>query len=104
MSNRVQVTARALRIHRNALLIDGHNDFPWELRKKAGSSFEQVDISKPAPAFQTDIPRLRQGGVGAQFWAAYIPAITQQTGGATRQTLEQIDIVHRMVQRYPETF
>ena len=51
----------------------------------------------------TDIPRLRQGGVGGQFWSVYVPS-TMQGKEAVRATLEQIDIVHRMTRRWPETF
>jgi membrane dipeptidase len=104
MNAPVQVTARAQRLHRNALVIDGHNDFPWELREQAEGSLDRFDISKPATNFQTDIPRLRAGGVGAQFWVAYVPPETMRTGEAARQTLEQIDVIHRMVRRYPDTF
>lgn len=99
-----EVSPQAMRIHRQALLIDGHNDFPWELRTKRHSSFDEGDMSRTLTNFQTDIPRLKQGGVGAQFWAAYVPAETATTGGAARETLEQIDLIHRMVARYPETF
>lgn len=98
------VTTEAWRIHNSAILIDGHNDLPWEMRSKASLSFDEIDISKDVPKFQTDIPRLKRGGMGAQFWAAYVPANTMRTGGAARQTLEQIDFVHRMVARYPDTF
>jgi membrane dipeptidase len=100
----VQVTERALRLHRGAPVFDGHNDFPWELRQQGASSFDKFDISKSVTNFQTDIPRLRRGGVGAQFFVAYVPSHTMKTGGAVRQTLEQIDLIHRMVQRYPDTF
>ena len=51
----------------------------------------------------TDIPRLRQGGVGGQFWSVYVP-VELQGQEAVAATLEQIDVVHRMVARYPETF
>ncbi len=51
----------------------------------------------------TDIPRLRQGGVGGQFWSVFVPS-TMQGKEAVRATLEQIDIVHRMTKRWPETF
>ena len=100
----VRISPEAARLHRRALLIDGHNDLPWKMRVNGSLSFEEIDISKPAPALHTDIPRLRLGGVGAQFWAAYVPATTLRTGGAARQTLEQIDLIHRMVLRYSETF
>lgn len=99
-----QVSAEAWRIHKAAILIDGHNDLPWEMRNKAGLSFDQIDIAGDVPQFQTDIPRLKRGGIGAQFWAAYVPAHAMRSGGAARQCLEQIDFIHRMVARYPETF
>ena len=100
----VELTAEALRIHRSALLIDGHNDLPWRLRDNAESSFDSLDISQPQEELQTDIPRLRRGGVGAQFWSAFVPPETIETGGATLHALEQIDLIHRMVRRYPDTF
>lgn len=100
----VVLSDEARRIHGEALLIDGHNDLPGEVRKRGNSSFTALDISQPQPALDTDIPRLRAGGVKAQFWSAYVPAETMRSGGAARQTLEQIDLIYRMVQRYPETF
>lgn len=103
-SQPVVLTDAALRLHRSAVVIDGHNDLPWELRTKAASSFERADIAQSQPQFQTDIPRLRAGGVGAQFWAAYAPAETRRKNEASRYVLEQIDLIHRMVRRYPETF
>lgn len=100
----VQVTDEARRIHRKALLVDGHNDLPYQFREKGDLSFERIDITKPQPRLHTDIPRLRQGGVGAQFWSAYVSARTMKTGTAVRETLEQIDVIHRMVKAHPETF
>lgn len=94
----------ARRIHAEALVFDGHNDLPGEIRNRGGSSFAAIDIAQPQPKLHTDIPRLRAGGVGAQFWSAYVPASTMRSGGAARQTLEQIDLIYRMVERYPETF
>ena len=101
---RVELTAEGLRIHRSAIVIDGHNDLPWALREKADSSFEKLDISQPQQGLHTDIPRLKQGGLGAQFWSAWVPPEMNHTGGATRCALEQIDLIHRMVRRYAETF
>src|SRR5581483_5933348 len=97
----VVLTEDALRIHRNALLVDGHNDLPWELRKTGGAGFRDVDIAHPQPKFHTDLPRLRKGGVGAQFWSAWVPSSTAAKGKAVTTTLEQIDVIHRMVKRYP---
>jgi len=98
----------ALLDHARALLkqtplIDGHNDYPWALREKAQRNFEKLDIAKPQPTIMTDIARLRAGGVGGQFWSVYVPVeLTGQT--AVTATLEEIDTVHQMVQRYPDTF
>ena len=100
----VVLTERAKRLHAQCLVVDGHNDLPWMMRTKAGSSFKKVDIAKPVPQFHTDIPRLRKGNVGAQFWSAYPPANTRQQHRAARFTLEQIDLIRRMVKRYPDTF
>jgi membrane dipeptidase len=100
----VKVTEEALRIHREALLIDGHNDLPWQMREKGELSFLKLDISRPQKNLHTDIPRLKQGGVGAQFWSAFVPVETIKKGTAVRETLEQIDIIHQMVRTYPDEF
>lgn len=84
-------------------LIDGHNDLPYALREHAGYDFDQLDISQPAPMLHTDIPRLRAGRVGAQFWSVYVPT-SLQGDHAVSATLEQIDAVKAMVARYPDTF
>jgi membrane dipeptidase len=84
-------------------MFDGHNDYPWEVREKAGKDPAKLDIRNAQPATMTDIPRLRQGGVGAQFWSVYVPAsLAGQT--AVTAALEQVDIVHRMIARYPDVF
>lgn len=97
------ISQEAREIHQTGLLFDGHNDLPWTMRVKAGSSFDKVDISKPTD-FHTDIPRLRAGGLKAQFWSVYVPAGTDLTGNALLQTLEQIQLVHDMCERYPDEF
>jgi membrane dipeptidase len=103
-SVRATVSSKARRIHEKAIVIDGHNDLPWELRSNANSSFDQADLSTSLPKFHTDIPRLRKGNVGAQFWVAYVPYETSKSNQAAHQTLEQIDLIHRMMGRYPQTF
>lgn len=100
----VKLTEEALKIHREALLIDGHNDLPWELRRKHDLSFRKIDLTQSQKGLQTDIPRLIKGGVGAQFWSVYVPSETRKDGSAVRTTLEQIDVVRRMAQQYPDTF
>jgi len=95
---------RARALHKQVPLIDGHNDYPWALRNvDPGRDLAKADITRPVPSLMTDIPRLRQGGVGGQFWSVYVPS-TMQGKEAVRATLEQIDIVHRMTRRWPETF
>jgi membrane dipeptidase len=100
----VVVSAQALAIHARSYVFDGHNDLPWTVREEASRSFDKLDISQPQPKIHTDIARLRQGGVGAQYWSVYVPAHTAQSGLAHQMTLEQIEIVEAMLKRYPETF
>lgn len=100
----VKLTDEALRIHREAIVIDGHNDLPYQYREKKDLSFSSIDIARPQPKLHTDIPRLRKGGLGAQFWSAYVSTATMKDGTAVKQTLEQIDVIHRFVKRYPDTF
>src|SRR5437764_13218644 len=87
----VKLTEEALRIHREAIVIDGHNDLPWQFRMQADLAFHNLDIARPQKKLHTDIPRLRQGGVGAQFWSAYVSVGSRKRGTAVRETLEQID-------------
>ncbi len=100
----VVVSPEALAIHARSYVFDGHNDLPWQVRTEASRSFDALDISKPQPQIHTDIERLRQGGVGAQFWSVYVPASSAESGVAHQMTLEQIEIVQAMMERYPETF
>jgi membrane dipeptidase len=100
----VKLTEEGLRIHKECLLIDGHNDLPWQFREKRDLSFRKIDLLKEQKGLHTDIPRLLKGNVGAQFWAAYVPAESRARGTAVRETLEQIDVIYRMVKTYPDTF
>jgi membrane dipeptidase len=95
--------ARARALQAEVPLVDGHNDFPNQVRERGGLDLARIDISKPRPELHTDIPRLRQGGVGAQFWSVYVPAAVPGAE-AVKRTIEQIDIVHRMSIRYPDVF
>jgi membrane dipeptidase len=100
----VVLTDAARQLHSRSLVIDGHNDMPWEIRTSGSSSFDKLDISQPQPKLQTDIPRLRKGGVGAQFWSVWVPVEAGYRGEALSTTLEQIELVKQMVARYPDTF
>src|SRR5438045_2894496 len=101
------VAARVDRILRAVPLIDGHNDLPWQYEERVKNHLAQIDISqdqsKLTPPLHTDIARLHQGKLGAQFWSVYVPA-TLKGADAVRAVIEQIDVVHRLDERYPETF
>src|SRR5262245_48314882 len=100
----VKLTDEALRVHREGFVFDGHNDLPWRCRELDDLSFRLIDLRRHQNEMHTDIPRLRKGNVGAQFWSAYVPASTGKKGTAVRETLEQIDVIYRMVETYPDTF
>lgn len=100
----VQLTEAARELHSETILVDGHNDLPWAFREMGTPSFDQVDIAKSQPKLHTDIPRLRAGGVKAQFWSVYVPSSTRLRGESLQATLEQIEFVHNMVKTYPDTF
>ncbi|HEY1586259.1 MAG TPA: dipeptidase [Polyangia bacterium] len=106
--------ARALRVLRAAPVMDGHNDLPWRIREDSvhPRDVDAYDIARRAPGM-TDIPRLKQGHVGAQFWSIYIPGeptdaiykangAVSSTPGYARVQLEQIDIARRVIAQHPE--
>ncbi|MGB7818478.1 MAG: dipeptidase [Ornithinibacter sp.] len=80
-------------------VVDGHNDLAWEARERVAYDWDLLDIATPGQPTHTDIPRLRAGGVGAQFWSVFVPADLQGDAAVTA-TLEQVDAVHRMTERY----
>jgi membrane dipeptidase len=82
-------------------LVDGHNDLAWEIREKFGLDLRGVDLTAPVAGTHTDLPRLRRGGVGAQFWSVWVPG-TLPGDAAVTATLEQIDLVHRMIDAHPD--
>jgi membrane dipeptidase len=92
----------ALKLLSSTPLIDGHNDLPWEIResKTAPRDVAAYDLRARSPK-HTDLERLRQGKVGAQFWSIYIPGEIKDSGYA-RVQLEQFDIARRMIARYPD--
>jgi membrane dipeptidase len=102
-SSDIALLDRARALLKQTPLIDGHNDYPWALREKAQRNFDKLDIAKAQPSIMTDIARLRAGGVGGQFWSVYVP-VELAGQSAVTATLEEIDTVHQMTRRYPETF
>ncbi len=98
--------ARVMQILKRTPLIDGHNDLPWALRQGFGNDPHGVDLNanlSTSTRLHTDIPRLRAGGVGGQFWSVYVPA-SMAPVDAAKATFEQIDTVKRIVAAHPETF
>lgn len=83
------------------LVVDGHNDLPWALWGKADRDLDRIDILRHQASLQTDIGRLREGGVGAQFWSVFVPGSIRGPQ-AVAETREQIRLVRRMCERYPE--
>ena len=108
--SQAELKARVERVLASTPLIDGHNDLPWEIRTRFAGKVGAIDLgadtSKLATAdpdaapLMTDIPRLRAGHVGGQFWSVWIP-VTVTGPAAVKMTLEQIDLVKTMVQAYP---
>ena len=97
-----QMLERAKRILRDSPVIDGHNDYPWAVRENVKGDLDKLDIRLAQPTIMTDIARLQAGGVGGQFWSVYVPSTRagEDAGAAVSATLEQIDIVHRMMAKY----
>lgn len=83
------------------ILVDGHNDLPWAVRSDAVAPNDLAawDLRNPTRG-DTDLARLRAGGVGAQFWSVYVPG--EAAGGFARTQLEQIELARRIIDRYPE--
>ena len=106
------LAARVERVLAGTPLVDGHNDLPWEIRDRFHGSLDAVDLRAdqshaPGPngavALMTDIPRLRAGHVGAQFWSVWVP-VDLKGPDAVQLTFEQIDLVKRIAARYPTAF
>ena len=91
--------AQALRILKTVPLVDGHNDIPDAIRGRGG--VDSVDFGATQLGLMTDIPKLRAGMVGAQFWAAYVPVTTMHSGEHPAvYALEQIDLVRQLCWQY----
>jgi membrane dipeptidase len=106
--------ARAIRVLTTQPVVDGHNDLPWRIREDTvhPMDVEAYDLRKRTPGM-TDLARLKEGHVGAQFWSIYIPGErgdkayrakgeVASVPGYARVQLEQIDIARRVITKYPE--
>jgi membrane dipeptidase len=93
---------RARSILQRAPLIDTHNDLPYALLEKTGGDLTRVDLGKRQPELPADIPRLREGRVGAQYWAIYVDSGTQVTRTALHDALRVFDVALRTIEGRPE--
>jgi membrane dipeptidase len=82
-------------------VVDGHNDLLWEARERVRYDFDRLDVGAGGTPTHTDLPRLRRGGVGGQFWSVFVPA-SLSGDDAVSATLEQIDAGHQLVARYAD--
>jgi len=101
ISGGLEPLEHARKLLREHPVIDGHNDLPWAIREATGppGDLDAYDLSRTTPG-DTDLARLRAGGVGGQFWSVYVPASLPE--GFARYQLEQIDLARRMIARYPD--
>ncbi len=97
-----KLVARAERILARVPIIDGHNDLPSEILDRFGGDPFAAHLDRGQPQLQTDVPRLRAGHVGAQFWSAYVENDSIPTGAAMRVALREIDMARRIVDAYPD--
>ncbi len=100
----IEITDRARGIHEKSIVIDGHNDLPWKIRTESAGDFKIIDIAKRQPELHTDIPRLKEGGIGAQFWSVWVPVSLGYEDAALLTTIEQISLVKKMEETYPSHF
>ncbi len=89
----------ARHIHDSLPVVDGHNDLPWEIRTRAAGSLVTADPRGNLDGYHTDFPRMRQGGVGVQFWSVYVPPWSRSP---RTETHRQIDLVEEMTALAPE--
>src|SRR5207247_4880930 len=95
---RAVTDAEVLRVHKSAILIDSHNDVP-------SATVAGMDIGKPNPDHMTDLPRMKQGGMGAQFFAVYVAASYTEGNHSANRALAMIDTVrHDIIEKYPSDF
>lgn len=98
------VSEAALQLHRDALVFDGHNNLARAILKSKDHDPEKIDLNRFQTGLHTDLPRLRQGGVGAQYFATYVSPESVKKDNAVRETLEQIEVIKQLLRRYPESW
>ena len=95
---RTVTDAEVMRVHRSAILIDTHNDV-------TSATVAGLDIGQPNTDHHTDLPRMKKGGMGAQFFAVYVAASYVEGNHAAHRTLDMIDTTrHDIIEKYPKDF
>ena len=101
-----ETTTRVERLLAAHPVLDGHNDLLWAAREKVGYDFDRLELTDSETCRRlgthTDLPRLAEGGVGAQFWSVFVPS-TLSAAETLTATFEQVDAAHTMVERYADT-
>jgi membrane dipeptidase len=97
-----KLVERAKALLEAAPLIDTHNDLPSMLLDEHGGDLTGVDLGKVQPSLCADVPRLREGRVGAQFWSVYAPSGTMRTRTSAREALREFDVALRLIRSRPE--
>ena len=98
------VSDRALQLHRDSLVFDAHNNLVRALLRRKDVTIESVDLMRFQQGLHTDLPRLKQGGLGAEFFATYVSRESVKNGTSVADTLEQIEATKRLLQRYPDAW
>ena len=96
------LSEEALSIHQEALVIDGHNDMPGNILDKKLNLKPGFTLNEPQVELQTDIPRLRKGGVDAQVFVAYISPDHMRTGGGNQACIDQIELIHQLAKSHSD--
>jgi membrane dipeptidase len=97
-----KLLARAKSLLDQAPFIDTHNDLPTMFLETKAGDLTSFDMSKVQPTLCADIPRLREGGVGAQYWSIWVDSATQKTHTSLHEALREFDVALRFIQSRPE--
>ena len=96
--------ARALKVHKKAIIVDGHNDIPTPMVDD-GFDLATSSVGKyhsDGDPFHTDLNRFKQSGITGEFFSIYVSASYVKDGGAARRALDMIDATYRQIEKYPE--
>jgi membrane dipeptidase len=93
---------RAKSLLAEAPLVDTHNDLPSMLLELKAGDLSSIDLSQPQPTLCADIPRMREGRVGVQYWSVFVDSVTQKTHTALHEAIREFDVSLRLIRSRPE--